>query len=282
VYKNNAASQASEPEFVLLSDSFANIKIGDYAAPCVFDVNFDGVNDIIVGDILGNLHLYKGTGAGGTLTYTAGTTSLGNVMAGGNDYAFGYAAPYIGRIDNVVQKQLIVGTGDGTIERYDSLQLGIVATYKKIDSTYSYIKTPFRAVPTAADIDKDGYYDLMIGNKMGGILYYRQQLLFPPSGLVDDDTIVGKPALIGNNASLVLCNVYPNPASNLLHINHTFTDPVELDIYNAYGALVLQQKFSNQKEIVFSINSLANGLYNYRIISSGKIASGKFAVQKGN
>jgi hypothetical protein len=282
VYKNNAGSQAIEPNLVLLSDSFANIKISDYAAPCVFDANFDGINDIIVGDIFGSLHLYQGINSGGALSYTAGTTSLGNVMVGGNDYAYGYAAPYVGRIDNVIQKQLIVGTGDGTIERFDSLQLGITANYKEIDSTYSYIKTPFRAVPTAADIDKDGYYDLMIGNKMGGILYYRQQLLFPASGQIDDDTIIGTPASVANNIKLVLCNVYPNPASNELHINHTFNAVMQLNIYNAYGALVIQEKYSDQKEIILPITFLANGMYSYRITSAGKVASGKFAVQKSN
>jgi Secretion system C-terminal sorting domain len=282
VYKNNAGSQAVEPNLVLLTDSFANIKIGDYAAPCVYDANFDGVNDIIVGDIFGSLHLYEGTNSGGTLSYTTSTTSLGNVMVGGNNYAYGYAAPYVGRIDNVIQKQLIVGTGDGTIERYDSLQWGITSTYKKIDSTYSYIKTPFRAVPTAADIDKDGYYDLMIGNKMGGILYYRQQLLFPASGQIDDDTIIGTPASVGSSGNLVLCNVYPNPASNVMHINHTFDAAMQLNIYNAYGALVLQEKYNNQKDIILPITALANGIYSYRITSAGKIASGKFAVQKSN
>jgi hypothetical protein len=280
VYKNNANSQAIEPMLTWLSDSFANIKLGNYAAPCVYDINFDGVKDIIVGDIYGSLNYFEGSLNGVALSYTASNPTLGNVMVGGREYAYGYAAPYFGRIDNVVQKQLIIGNGDGTIERYDSLQYGVSGTYKQLDSVYSYIRTPFRAVPTAADIDKDGYFDLIVGNKMGGLMYYKQQLLFPPSGQIDDDTIVGTPASLQQQIKTVLCNVFPNPAQNILNINHTFNGEVEVCLYNALGAMVIKQKFNTAHNFIVATTSLSNGVYEYRISGQQQIARGKFVIQK--
>jgi hypothetical protein len=277
-YQNSATSQYAQSTFAWLSDSFQNINLGEYAAPCVFDIDYDGIKDLIIGDIYGALHFYKGSYNGGTLDFAFVTDTLGGVKAGGNYYAYGYAAPYVGRIDNVNRKQLIVGTGDGTIERYDSLRSPVLGTYLKLDSVYSYIKTPIRAVAAAADIDRDGRYELVVGNHMGGLQYYKQLYLPVATGQdsVDEDTLTSLRPMLPQ----VYCNVYPNPSSNgTLYINTSITTNFDIAFYNTLGQKVFEQTDNTGSNVSISLPQQCKGILHYKITSKQGVASGQIIVR---
>jgi len=55
--------------------------------------------------------------------------------------------------------------------------------------------------------------------------------------------------------------LYPNPAGNFLHVNHSFTDPYKISIFNAVGHLVMEE--SNNDHL--SLEHIPDGIYILRI-----------------
>ena len=81
-----------------------------------------------------------------------------------------------------------------------------MGSFTRIDSNYSEIKTVSRSVPATADLDGDGNYDMVVGNKLGGLSYYKQVKNVLQS--VDDIEL--------NSASV---DMYPNPTYDQVFIS---------------------------------------------------------------
>ncbi len=271
MYKNTATDNMQTPSFVWQTDSFLNADAGNYSAPSTGDFNKDGKADIIIGNEMGRLIYYEDTSLiPNVKAYALRSTNLGDVRVGGKNNFLGYAAPTFAKIDNTRKEFLMIGTGDGTIERWDSLYNPVYGPYVRIDSFYSKIQTPFRAVPAFGDINNDGYYELVVGNKMGGLLIYNQ------SKLVDSI-----PVVIGNAVNNIekknnLFQLYPNPAQNTLYIQGLVNNigAFEIQLYTISGQLVALQRYGNSNLQQFSLENLENGLYSYKLISKNLVQTG--------
>lgn len=195
VYKNIASSNTVQGNFLWMTDSLSVPSPGKYSTPLVYDIDVDGKTDLISGNEVGQLVYYRDTSINTVKHLKRMTTSWGNVKAGAPWVTFGHSVPLISRTDNLMKEYLLVGTSDGTIERYDSF-LNNSGSFKKIDSNYSLISTPSRSVPAIADLDHDGMYEMIVGNKLGGLLLYKQAIT------------VGTPSVNFSNIGILL---FPNP-----------------------------------------------------------------------
>jgi hypothetical protein len=272
VYQNNAADNMSTPNFVWLTDSFANIKVpGNYAAPCMFDINADNKLDIICGSKSGQLFYYENNGSS-PISYSYLTGSLGNLTAGGNNFVFGYSAPIFAKLDSFKRDQLIIGNGDGVIERYDSILATTYGPYTRIDSFYSQIQTKERLTVAVGDLDKDGDNEMILGNKLGGLFFYQQALLLGTNDtLITPDNIT---TIIKNND---LFSVYPNPAKDFIVFENKSDDRnYTIAIYDATGKLVASKKMIATPTFQFPIAELASGIYNYTIATKNFYSNGVF------
>jgi Secretion system C-terminal sorting domain/FG-GAP-like repeat len=280
VYKNTSVSNLVQPNFQWLTDSFNNITVyGNYSAPCMFDVDFDGRKDLVIGAQNGQLFYYEDTSSilnVSSFYYKSG--SLGGFSAGGNSYSYGYAAPIYAKSDSTYQNQLIIGTGDGTIEKYDSLQANIYGPYTMVDSFYSQIQTLERAVPAIVDLDGDGDFEMIVGNKLGGLQFYQQVLLLGSKDTfvdVVDSTIDSVLAVIQVIKDKNSFSIYPNPTSTNIvfeSIYHNLNFTIEL--YNTNGQLLIKQKINGQKKKEINISSLDNGVYFYKVYDNKFIKTG--------
>lgn len=202
LYKNMASSNTVQPQFQWQTDSIAVPIPGKYATPCVYDFNNDGKNDLICGNQIGTLVYYRDSSTTTSTVLKWVTSNLGGLKAGLVSHLYGYSVPFIGRMDNISRDFLLVGNVDGYVERYDSFKNNL-GNFKRIDSNYSFIQVPYRSSPTAADLDGDGMYELFTGNKLGGLLYYKQQILASHQTIQDKKLNVV---------------VYPNPCSDKIHL----------------------------------------------------------------
>jgi Secretion system C-terminal sorting domain/FG-GAP-like repeat len=282
VYSNTKVNNYTTPNFVWLTDSFNNIKlIGKYAAPAMFDIDFDGREDLVIGTQSGKLEYYEDTSSiVNVSSFYNKTGSLGVLSAGGNSYSYGYSAPSFTRVDSNNRYQLLIGTGDGTIERYDSLQSNIYGPYQLIDSFYSSIQTLERAVPAFEDIDNDGDYELIVGNKLGGLQFYQQVLL-----LVTDDTLVIDP--IDTATSIVhlmkdknAFTLWPNPTKEMLMVeNNHLHQSFNVVLMNTNGQIVLEQKNIHTKKVEINVSALPAGLYLYKVFDGQYLKTGTLQKQ---
>ncbi|CAN5171996.1 hypothetical protein BH09BAC5_BH09BAC5_13470 [soil metagenome] len=79
--------------------------------------------------------------------------------------------------------------------------------------------------------------------------------------------------VVQNADGLIYFNIYPNPSSDILHVNLNSSMEInaELEITNTIGELILKkhaQFADNNSEVSIDISSLAKGIYFFRIVSS--------------
>ncbi len=269
VYKNVALSNGNIPVFTLLTDSFFKIN-SSYLAPCMFDVNFDGKKDLVLGLINGNLDYLEDTSTiAGVKKFYELTGSLGILNVGTQ----GYAAPTYTKVDSNKREQLIIGNRSGVLKRYDSLQANIYGPYTLLDTMYSYIKVQERSVPAFADIDNDGAIELVVGNKMGGLKMFKQKLLVgKPDSNVAIDSITAINYLVKQSNAF---KVYPNPTSHTVTIESTtMGNSIEVKLYNALGKQVLNNKNKTGRKIEINVHNLPQGVYFYQINNEHFIQTG--------
>jgi hypothetical protein len=72
-------------------------------------------------------------------------------------------------------------------------------------------------------------------------------------------------------------SLYPNPVSEKLTIDHPFSDKVTVQLFSAYGKLILAQDFTGNK-IELNLALLPPGIYMVKLTSEGKTESEKIVV----
>lgn len=266
-FKNNAATKSDPPVWQLHS---ANLKdnqtaqtldVGDFASPAIYDINNDGTNDLISGNQSGDLYYFENkTIPSVSVTFKEITKNFGGVTVYDPNKSSGYSAPYIGPMDNSGKDYLVVGSYQGHLFRYDGFQNGTMpAQLTRIDSNYSFIRGMIRSTPAFANIDNDAdnLHELVIGNQLGGVYFYKQDFKV----YIDDKFV-----------NTIDVNVYPNPAKNTLNISwnsEKVNEEVEVQLISVTGQSVVSLSF-NATDKLGTINTtqLSSGTY-YCIINSG-------------
>ena len=162
------------------------VDVGLYAKPTVSDLDGDGMQEIIVGEENGKVLIYEqnvGTGAnafkmgvGTTLfanPYGVTTTTVAN--------AGSYARPSVGDLDNDGLIDIIVGSNNGLLNRYEQLAstntttAGFsTATTIKLAGGTTDLDAGSVSKPLITDYDGDGKLDMLVGNVAGNIQLYTQ------------------------------------------------------------------------------------------------------------
>ncbi len=257
-FKNNATSSTAQPvwslKHTLIEDIYlTGLDVGDFAAPFIYDIDNDGKNDLVSGNLLGDLYYYKNVSTvKGSLALDMITKNLGGIKLEKSTAPGGFTVPYIGTVDDTKQDYLVLGTYWGQIYRYDSITTGNITSLPLLDSNYSYIDVGARAAVTFANLDNDAasLHEMVIGNQLGGISYYKQD--FPVS--VDNK--------LANRAEVI---VYPNPAKNTLFIkwsNRVESGNVTAKLISLTGQEISQTTYDNKETSgEISLKGLSSGMY---------------------
>lgn len=269
--KNKAASGTITPDWsgapTALKDASGNaIATNGSSVPMVYDMNADGVNDLLSGDQMGYLYYYQNnstTPGTPSLVYT--NNELGFVKSDPEKVATGFSTPIIAKMDNSGKEYLLMGSRSGRIFRFTGFQGGnVFSAYTRLDSAYSYIlsdnalQTSYMSAPAIADIDSDGKYEMVVGNVYGGLLLYKQT-----------KTVTIQDEHLAHNQLLV----YPNPAHDqiFLGLNQTlFEKNTSVSIYSSLGQLMMNKETSSTQGFInFNISALAPAVY-YCVVQSGE------------
>lgn len=171
---------------ITLFSSGATIDVGLYAKPTVSDLDGDGLQEIIVGEETGKVLIYEQNASTGTNAFKmgAGTTLFANPYGAtttGTPNAGSYARPSVGDLDNDGLVDIIVGSNNGLLNRYEQLAstsnttAGFSATSTiKLANGATVLDAGDVSKPLITDYDGDGKLDMLVGNVVGNIQLYTQ------------------------------------------------------------------------------------------------------------
>ncbi len=123
----------------------------------------------------------------------------------------------------------------------------------------------FSTAPALEDLDFDGYPDMFIGTKAGGVNFYEG---------IQNTIGLEEPATAG---PLELMEVYPNPGYGLFNIELQDFGKAELSVYDMNGNLI-QIKSISEKKSTIDLTRQARGLYIFVIKTPSGIQSKKIML----
>ncbi|MBR8829410.1 MAG: VCBS repeat-containing protein [Gomphosphaeria aponina SAG 52.96 = DSM 107014] len=165
---------------------FQAVNVDYYASPTIFDVDGDGDEDVLVGDLFGNIKYFRNDGDG--FTRQTGTDNpFQRIDVGWK------AAPTVYDLDEDGDEDLLVGNDDGNI-KYFRNDGGSFTEQKSSQNPLQPVNVGGKAASTILDVDGDGDEDLLVGNEKGKLKYVENLIIDvnnPPIAVNDSVGIVG-------------------------------------------------------------------------------------------
>jgi len=273
-YFTNIAGQGNTYNYTLTGSSYKAIDVGQYSVPFVFDVDADGLNDLVIGERSGNLNYFKNIGSPTNPDFSNNPDNsfFGKIDVRGVNQITGFSAPVISTLDSSGKKYLLVGSESGGIKVYefnaDSIYGG---TFKKISDRYSAIHEGERNTPAIADLNNDGKLEMLVGNYGGGVSLFTQT-----------DSLLNGIKFGLDNTTLNI-KLYPNPSTDFvtLQIQQTgkLSPKTQLIIFDSMGKSVKEFVFNSntlQFQKTIDLSQLPAGLYLFQIANESYLLTEKF------
>jgi hypothetical protein len=263
-FENIAGPPGNMPLYMAPVFNYKGIDVGDFSAPQLFDLNGDNLNDLAIGKKNGFISYYQNTGTAGNAVFTHITDSLGKVCVVDASVSYtGFSAPCFFKDSGAIK--LFVGAENGRVFYFKDIVANLNGKFTAVDSVLAFtdqdsvtylIKEGIRSGVAAADLNTDGYMDMVVGNFAGGLAWYQGR---KPHGFVGiEETEADEP---------VNFNIYPNPVSGKLHIMVGDIGPMHLkvEIFDLIGQKVLEKEFFNTGDAEVDVSAEKPGFYFCRI-----------------
>jgi hypothetical protein len=268
-FENTASVGSSFP--VLTAAQFDGLRTDDYAAPFIYDVNGDGLNDIVVGMQNGTLSYYWnfGTKTNPMFSQDSVNTSFGNINVTFHN-AYGFSQPYI-HPDGAGNLMLYVGSLSGAVYEYQIDQTQLKGgSFSLINSNFVGNLPAANSSISIADINNDGKLEYVVGNASGGLLLFSDSLW-------DPETILAIPSIAPAKTHM---NIYPDPAKDYFFCtpaSGTFINPVTA-VFNLLGGEVNMNAQLNNGKVLLNPSQVDNGFYIIKINDADQVYTGKVLV----
>ncbi|MDO9257592.1 MAG: FG-GAP-like repeat-containing protein [Bacteroidales bacterium] len=267
VFCENIALPGQPADFKLVDPAWKGIDVGDFSAPQLFDMDQDGVTDLICGERTGTLNYYKNTGTKNDAQFTLVSELLGGVNVTNPQLSNnGYSVPcfYKDKYDDI---KLFSGSEFGDIFVYDQLENNLSGSFRLV-GTLPGIKEGWRSGVAFGNLNNDTLTDMLVGNYSGGMGLF----------LGKPDKIFGIWEQAKQTSSSL--RITPNPASNDVSID------IKSDLAIKSENLLIQgmagnviRKYSKVNfPISIDVTDFKNGIYLVSVQTNKGIATGKMVI----
>lgn len=225
---------------------YESIDVGSFAFPQIYDIDKNGLLDLIIGSSNGKVSYFRNIGTLSSAAFSVSSSFLGGIDVRHFGSLTGFSMPHL--FDDAGVTKMLVGSEFGNIYYYNNIDGNISGTFNKVDTNLFKINEGVRCAPFYEDVTNDGKRDLFLGNHAGGLAFFNSTNS-GSVGIIEYDK---------NNYA----NVYPNPATDKLHINLS-TDNIEnntITLIDVLGKEVYKTKSYN-KTLFIDVSVLSKGIY---------------------
>lgn len=258
-YFRNDGPSGGTANFVFVSDDYFNIDADLFTAPFLGDFDQDGDQDLLIGNIRGDVHYYENTGTVTNANFSFVTDSFGGIEITdntGQTFTNGFARPIVVDYDLDGDPEVLVGTIEGPVEVYEGFSLIPGATFSFAGELFGWDYGAYSS-PTTAVIDSTGNLTYITGTLRGGLH------LVTATGFVSAEEAV--------EITQGSMRLFPNPAEDHVSviINNFKGRPVfEVALIDGLGR-VLKTDQSRGLEFSVDLNGIASGLYWLKVEGDG-------------
>jgi hypothetical protein len=244
------------PEFNQIVPSYLNIEGGQKCVPSIADLDNDGLTDIITGIKQGRLSFFKNIGTVGNPNFNPDRSESPNIDGVGavdiRLYSFGtadtrgYAAPKVFYVDGT-EPHFITGSYFNKMFVHSGITGNLESTFTVDTENYGDIYEGQETAPDMADIDNDGYYEMVVGNFRGGLAFYE-------TDYVSDMSIDVEETL----SATLNYDIIPNPIRDQVTFQYDNVDAdVEIGLMDTTGRWLKNMK----KGRTIQMDNLPQGVY---------------------
>ncbi len=264
-YKNTAAvgfpASFAAPVLNYTDQAGTVITTDSYCFPQLFDLDNDGLLDLILGKKTGEIMYYKNTGTAALPAFSLTTAMLGGIDISPTTPE-GYAAPHFFRLNDTTN--LFLGGIDGKLHFYNDID-GNLATgesFHLISDAYLGINVEGYSSFYVNDLDNDGKLNLFVGGDLGGLMHYEH----------DPNSVLAVDELTSSEMNIA---VYPNPSEGIFNISIEAGNSADwqVEVFDLTGRKIPISADNNQ----IDLSGFGNGIYHLilRNQESGKMVSKK-------
>lgn len=235
------------------------ISNGVFSFPQLFDLDDDGLLDLIIGTKTGELTYYRNTGTSSTPEFTLYNSLLGNVDVNTSN-PDGFATPHFIRHNDTTY--LILGDKDGRTNFYTGIDGNLDPTdsFTLETNNLSGINTQAYSAFAVADLNNNGNLELYAGQDLGGIFRFEHDENSNASiGDIDPSSL----------------NVYPNPTRSLITLSTNDYQIETVTLINLQSQIVWSDETSTNKVEVDLVDYPAGVYFVSATLSNGQTITKK-------
>ncbi|TVT41807.1 T9SS type A sorting domain-containing protein [Hymenobacter setariae] len=251
VYEQTAANSTAFGAGTLLKNADGStLDVGNFAKPTVADLDSDGLLELLVGEETGNVLRYEQTAAGAqTFTRSNLFTNPFGTATSGAPNGGSYPRPTVADLDNNGLLDVLVGSNDGTLRRYEQTAAN-AATFTALgqmrDNLGAIIDAGDVDKPLLTDYDGDGYLDMLLGNRAGNIILYTQTAA--------NSAVFKKLDFLKSNGSTISVGTYAAPSITDIDGNGL----LDLFVGNANGTIYRFEQAASATQPTLAPGALTN------------------------
>jgi len=262
-YFENIAGAEEPYEFAPYIYKYEDIRVGNNGRPAIFDLDFDGLSDLIIGEknstidpesgAFGGLNFLKNYGSEGNPLFYSNLDTLDNTQTVGDVYTGsplqvtpGQTSPSFLVTDD--GPLLSVGSGSGEIHIYRDLEGNTQGQFDELYAKLPILNSGVVTSTTYADIDNDGFFEVLVGNSRGGLMAYNT--IFK--------TAEGPTSTINKQVNTL--EIYPNPSGDIISLIRTNLADGNYRIMTVDGQFVQSGTIEGLNPSI-DVQSLTAGMY---------------------